>query len=291
MAITRAQAENTGLPYTGAGGTLTFTTAATIGDLMWASTELGNATALGSTVVSDNVCTGNYTLIDSYYDSNGKLVAHWYNRVTTAAVPSVTISGLPAGSVGGPFDAARFTGFTGTATLLPTEVAKVTGVTIVTASVTASISGTTMSVTAVASGTLAVGMACGGAAAGTTITAGSGGVGTYTVTPSQTFASGTLNFSTVLAGPAITTSKTPELLTSLIYGGGGLQYGVGNWASWVQNDVSFSLLETGAIGTNGQITGGFNPGATYGGVLTAGFYDAPNASPPIYHRRKRLFFY
>lgn len=66
------------------------------------------------------------------------------------------------------------------------------------AAFTASIAGTTMTVSAVASGALAVGDLVVGAAAGTVITAlgtGNGGVGTYTVSPSQTFASGDLTAS------------------------------------------------------------------------------------------------
>lgn len=62
---------------------------------------------------------------------------------------------------------------------------------------TASISGTTMTVSAIASGVLAVGATLtGGVTAGTTITGfltGTGGTGTYTVSPTQTVSSGTLN--------------------------------------------------------------------------------------------------
>ena len=60
---------------------------------------------------------------------------------------------------------------------------------------TGSISGTTLTVTAINYGVLQVGQTIVGAAAGTTITAlgtGVGGTGTYTVTPTQTFASGRL---------------------------------------------------------------------------------------------------
>lgn len=65
------------------------------------------------------------------------------------------------------------------------------------ASATGSISGTTLTVTGVTSGTLAVGQPLSGTGvtAGTTITAlgtGTGGVGTYTVSQSQTVASETL---------------------------------------------------------------------------------------------------
>lgn len=68
------------------------------------------------------------------------------------------------------------------------------------ASVTASISGTTMTVTAVGSGALSVGetLSGTGVTAGTTITAfgtGTGGVGTYTVSVSQTVASTTITSS------------------------------------------------------------------------------------------------
>ena len=68
------------------------------------------------------------------------------------------------------------------------------GTTVAGASVTAAIAGTTMTVSAVASGALAVGQPLTGAnvTAGTIITAlgtGTGGVGTYTVSPTQTAAS------------------------------------------------------------------------------------------------------
>lgn len=76
-------------------------------------------------------------------------------------------------------------------------IAAAAGATIAAASVTAAISGTTMTVSAVGSGTLAVGQALSGAnvAPGTRITAlgtGTGGTGTYTVSVSQTAASGTV---------------------------------------------------------------------------------------------------
>lgn len=63
------------------------------------------------------------------------------------------------------------------------------------ASVVASIASTTMTVTFVNSGALTVGMEVTGAAAGTVITAfgsGTGGIGTYTVSPAQTLGSSTL---------------------------------------------------------------------------------------------------
>jgi len=67
----------------------------------------------------------------------------------------------------------------------------------VSASVTGSISGTTLTVTAVSSGTLSVGQTLSGSGmtAGTRIVAkgtGTGGTGTYTVSASQTFASGAI---------------------------------------------------------------------------------------------------
>ena len=67
---------------------------------------------------------------------------------------------------------------------------------------TGSISGTTLTVTAIASGTIVVGQILTGTGitSGTTITAlgtGVGGVGTYTVTPSQTVSSTTINTTTL----------------------------------------------------------------------------------------------
>jgi hypothetical protein len=88
------------------------------------------------------------------------------------------------------------------------------------ATVTGSTSGTTLTVSAVTSGTLNIGDALAGTdiATGTTITAfgtGTGGAGTYTITPSQTVAAGTIVARTaVLSSPAPTAtsfaiSKTP----------------------------------------------------------------------------------
>lgn len=76
-------------------------------------------------------------------------------------------------------------------------IAAAAGATIAAASVTGAIAGTTLTVSAVGSGTLALGQSLSGpnVAAGTKIVAfgtGTGGTGTYTVSPSQTAASGTI---------------------------------------------------------------------------------------------------
>ena len=72
---------------------------------------------------------------------------------------------------------------------------------------TASISGTTMTVTAVTSGTIAVGVGISGTGvtAGTTITAlgtGAGGIGTYTISTTQTVASTTISSTAIPTLPA-----------------------------------------------------------------------------------------
>ena len=296
MSISLGESQAATLPYTSAGGTATFTVTSVVGDLMKAQIELGNTTTLGTTVVTSNVCTGDLTLIDSYYDSTiTKLIASYYGVVTSAATPTVTVSGLPGTIVGGGLAAQRFTGFTSTPTLATSEVTRSALQAISTASVTGSISGTVLTVTAVGSGTIANGMYL-NVAAGTTITSfgtGSGGTGTYNINISQTVASGTIYLTTVANANTVTTSQTPELLTSLVYSNGSALYGV-NTPGW--NELSgetflnpYNLTETSVVGTTSNFYAGFNPGTTEAAVMTDGFYSG--SSPPIYHRRKRLFFY
>ena len=89
---------------------------------------------------------------------------------------------------------------------------------------TGSISGTTLTVTGVTSGTLAVGQYIQGVASGTTITAlgtGSGGTGTYTVSTSQTVASGSL---TAMAVALLAVNATSSVAPS-VYGGANMPSG------------------------------------------------------------------
>ncbi|MEX3961016.1 hypothetical protein AB4Y42_02180 [Paraburkholderia sp. EG286B] len=92
------------------------------------------------------------------------------------------------------------------------------------ASFTGSISGTTLTVSAVASGSLAVGQYLQGAAPGTTITAlgtGTGGVGTYTVSISQTVGSVLLTTgAAALLATNATSAKQPN-----VYGGANMPAG------------------------------------------------------------------
>jgi hypothetical protein len=117
---------------------------------------------------------------------------------------------------------------------------------------TASISATTMTVTAVSSGTIEIGQfISSGAAAGTYITAfgtGTGGVGTYTVSISQTVSSTTMNTSDFVK----------------IAGGGGGASGAGGDQIFFQNDLtvtaSYSIPTGKNAGTFGPVT--VNSGVT-----------------------------
>ena len=116
---------------------------------------------------------------------------------------------------------------------------------------TASISTTTMTVTAVSSGTIEVGQyISSGAAAGTYITAfgtGTGGVGTYTVSTSQTVSSTTMNTSDFVK----------------IAGGGGGAAGAGGNQIFFQNDLNVTASYTIPTGKN---AGTFGPVTVDSGV-------------------------
>ncbi len=105
----------------------------------------------------------------------------------------VTIDGSPKSAASVSFSAV--TSFTAAAELLATNLG-IEGASVATG-VTGSISGTTLSVTAIASGTISVGDVIGGTGvtAGTYVTAlltGTGGIGTYTVSATQSISSESL---------------------------------------------------------------------------------------------------
>jgi len=163
-----------------------------------------------------------------------------------------------------------------------------------TASVTASISGTVMNVTAVASGALVVGQTIygTGVTANTTITSfgtGSGGVGTYNVSASQTVGSTSITAIGVFRDTPLTggsgTGATANIiiLNSRIYSveivNAGVNYAVGDslsatFAGSVNGIATISAVTGGSNYTNGTytlvpLTGGTGAGAV-GTVVVAG---------------------
>jgi hypothetical protein len=128
----------------------------------------------------------------------GDIVSH------SSILETATISGLGTG-----------TGGTGTYTLTYTGS---------TSSFTGSISGTTLTVTAVASGTLIIGQVLTGnsATSGTTITSQltgtAGGIGTYTVSISQTRASGSFTGTYTLASTTLSIRSTVLRVTAVASG-------------------------------------------------------------------------
>ena len=262
---------------------------------MFAYLSLGNTSGLSfaSTAINDNVCTGSYTLIDDFAFANN-YVATYRNVVTSVAVPSVTVSGLPGSSVGGSLIVSRYTGFTGTPTLAASEVAKVNGS--LTGAIfdgTLVISSNVLTITTFSSGTLSVGDVITGTdiPVGTTCSSYGTGTGTSTgtynmsanatatVSTAEAMTSGTL-----VSGPALTTSQTPELLVA-VFGStlGNVPYGVWNspWNSNTGGSFSTELYVavTAAIGTPEQLTVYNNANSNYA-ILNAGFYNgAPLSSP------------
>lgn len=116
-----------------------------------------------------------------------------------------------------------------------------------TAQITGSISGTTLTVTALSSGVLSVGdtVAGTGVASGTTVTAQvsgtPGGVGTYTVSASQT-----------VAGEALMVSLSTQQLTATVPGDGFQT--TGPKVTWALLDSSGNPAATGGIDASGLLT-------------------------------------
>lgn len=222
MAVTNPDGNNGSLPFTGAGGSVLMTSACAAGDLMHAVVSLLNATTNAPPTLSDNVNTGNYTLIGTFFDvTNSFLLAHYYKVANASGTPTVatgSVAGAGAGA-GGKVAAARYTGFVGTPTLDPSCVLS------------------------------------------------AGGTGT------------------AIAGPALTTTKTPELLVGAACAESNTTASVNNWtqnAAAANGQCFYSYkVETGAIGTSDQWTY-TSSASTVWGILNAGFYGAvpvPSRSP------------
>lgn len=113
-------------------------------------------------------------------------------------------------------------------------------VTDINANFTASITTTVMTVTAVASGTIAVGQNVIGALSGTIITSlgtGTGGIGTYNISISQSFASGTLTTNTA---PSFTI--TPSIIQTSYYVGQRFNIIFGSGGVTGSNTINISSL-------------------------------------------------
>ncbi|MGA7524688.1 MAG: hypothetical protein WBW84_19725 [Acidobacteriaceae bacterium] len=113
MAITQADFE------TGASSdpppSVTFNTAAAINDVLVCLIFNNEATSPGTITVSDNVNSGNYTLLNSHLDANSASGLFIYAKVVnTAGTPTVSVS--ESAVQYGHLDIARYTGFIGTPT-------------------------------------------------------------------------------------------------------------------------------------------------------------------------------
>jgi len=147
---------------------------------------------------------------------------------------------------------------------------------------TGSISGTTLTVSSVASGSLAVGQYVHGAAPGTTITGlgtGTGGIGTYSISISQTVASGTATTSAAALLATNAGTKQPN-----VYGGTNMPagYSASALVAVVPTDSSgriVSLYLTGrhvAFGAAQALASNSAPGS-YTSLSLAGAFIPPNA--------------
>lgn len=134
MAITlKDNGEASNLPFTGAGGTVTMGQTCAINDVIFVTLQLLNATANLPPTITDNVNTGNYTLVNgsAYLDGTNQILAALYAKVANAngAAPVITcpnISSINA-SAGGKFGCFSFTGFGGTPSIDAALVGRNTG--------------------------------------------------------------------------------------------------------------------------------------------------------------------
>lgn len=130
---------------------------------------------------------------------------------------------------------------------------------------TGSISGTTLTVSSVTSGALAVGQYVQGAAPGTTITAlgtGTGGVGTYTVSVSQSVAS-----SLITTGAAALLAQNANAIRSQVYSGANMPSGY----------TASALVAVWPTNASGQFVAGSQLDRTFFYVAGVSIYNANGA--------------
>ena len=185
---------------TGTGGTGTYTVSASQTVASTAMSTTGNVAAFNGNIVGTTLTVT--TLTSGAVVLGQAITGSANNAIVTGSITgtTLTVTGVSSGTL-----AVNQT-LTGTGVVVGTTITAFgtgtggTGtytVSIPSASVTGSISGTTLTVTAVASGTLAINQTISGTGitAGTTITSlgtGTGGTGTYNVSVSQTVASTTV---------------------------------------------------------------------------------------------------
>jgi hypothetical protein len=228
MSITNPDANNASLPFTGAGGSVVMTNACAAGDLIHAVVQLLNATTNAPPTLSDNVNTGNYTFIGTFFDvTNSFLLAHYYKVANATGTPTIatgSVAGAGSGA-GGKVAASRYTGFVGVPTL------------------------------------------------------------------DASCALGTNGTGTAIAGPALVTTKTPELLVGAACLEANPTTSANSWtvnAAAANGQCFYSyLIETGAIGTSDQWNLTASASSVWG-ILNAGFVGVLPA-PTMYFESNEYF--
>jgi hypothetical protein len=283
---------------TGTGGTGTYTVSAS--QTVGSTTITGNsnqlnvtAVASGALYVGDSVLgTGVFagttiTALGTGTGGTGKYTLNFYQQINSSTlttqsnqlnVTAVSVGKLNLG------DAISGTGVT-SGTVITGFKNKFVG--------TASISGTTMTISAVTSGAVSVNdvVTGSGVVAGTTITAlgtGTGGVGTYTVSISQTTASTTIstysntvgiysvNTPQTFASTTLTTQSTDLNITAVtngVYNIGDVVSGTGVTSGTTITGFASKFSGTGSIGfqATGSITGTtLNIIGIVGGIVSVG---------------------
>lgn len=92
-----------------------FNTPCSIGDVLICMIELNSSSSPGTTTVSDNVNSGNYTLLNFHLDTGSASSFGIYFKVANAA-GTPTVSASLASSQFGALEISRFNGFVGTPT-------------------------------------------------------------------------------------------------------------------------------------------------------------------------------